>query len=446
MGSWNLDASAQNVDFPDANLAAVVRRTLSLADGADIPQTSLEAITSLFGNRQGITDLTGLEKATGLQYLQLRGNPIRDFTPISSLTNLLNLNLINTGFSNSDISILSPLVNLQYGLFLDQNEISDLQALVNVISTHMPNLNTLYIAENRFRDITPLTTLKDQLRMLGIKGNQIVNLGRLAELTNLIELDLERTGISNLEPLRNLVKLTVLNISENPISDLEPLRNLVELERLYMDGTQVSDLEPLSGLAKLYTLWARWNPFEPGTNPFEPLRGLTAMTRLRVDDTFEAEVRVMFPNISFRDTDFVPPRPEPTPESEPEPEPEPEPKVKPRRIITQCGLGWAPQSQFQHAPVIPKVMIYALEFEYNPAPNAGYTCTVIEIRTGNCIFYHSCRDRKIRPTVEIKSGCYGIIVKPIIKFTLCNAARLGNLASNVGFVFSRACKYFRALL
>ena len=41
---------------------------------------------------------------------------------------------------------------------------------------------------------------------------------------------------------------------------------------------------------------------------------------------------------------------------------------------------------------------------------------------------------------------FRIIVKSTIKLTLSDVARLGNLASNVGFVFSRAGKYFRALL
>ena len=109
LGSLNLTASAQTVNFPDANLAAAIRTRLELPEGADIPQTSLAAITSLSVQRKGIINLTGLEHATGLTFLQLVGNPIRDFTPISSLTNLTNLNLANTGFSDSDISILAPM-------------------------------------------------------------------------------------------------------------------------------------------------------------------------------------------------------------------------------------------------------------------------------------------------------------------------------------------------
>ena len=77
--------------------------------------------------------------------------------------------------------------------------------------------------------------------------------------------------------------------------------------------------------------------------------------------------------------------PPPPPSAEIEPAPiEPEPEVKQRRIlITRCGFGWTPHSQFQLRGELPKVIIYALEFEYTPSPHSGYTCKAIEIRTGD---------------------------------------------------------------
>ena len=357
LGSWNLDASAQNVDFPDANLAAVVRTKLSLAEDADIPQTDLARITSLTGNRKGITNLEGLQHATGLTLLQLRGNPISDFTPISSLTNLTNLTLINTGFSNSDISILSPLTQLQY-LRLGENEIGDLSALVNVISAKMPMLVSLSIDDNGFHDIAPLTALKDQLESLNLNDTQISSLGPLAEFTNLTVLSISRTGISNLEPLRNLVNLGQLFINDNQISDLEPLSGLTNLTRLHTAG----------------------NPFEPDSNPFESLGELTEIQFLTADTTYETQVGEMFPDLAW--TRFYDPRSEPTPEPETS-SPEPEPAVKQRRIIARCGLGWSPHSQYQHHGELPKVMIYALEFEYDPEGHGRYICKTIEIQTGD---------------------------------------------------------------
>ena len=79
LGSWYHTASAQDyVDFPDENLAAAVRSKLGLADDADIPKTSLEAMTLLFSTGGEITNLTGLEYATGLTYLALSDNLIED--------------------------------------------------------------------------------------------------------------------------------------------------------------------------------------------------------------------------------------------------------------------------------------------------------------------------------------------------------------------------------
>ena len=55
-------------------------------------------------------------------------------------------------------------------------------------------------------------------------------------------------------------------------------------------------------------------------------------------------------------------------------------RIRTRLGVTHCGLGWAPHSQYPPPLEQPKVMIYALEFELNPN---GYTCSAIEIRTGD---------------------------------------------------------------
>ena len=47
LGSWHLTASAQTVNFPDANLAAAVRSKLGLAADEDITQTALQELTIL---------------------------------------------------------------------------------------------------------------------------------------------------------------------------------------------------------------------------------------------------------------------------------------------------------------------------------------------------------------------------------------------------------------
>ena len=56
-----------------------------------------------------------------------------------------------------------------------------------------------------------------------------------------------------------------------------------------------------------------------------------------------------------------------------------------RNRLKHCGLGWAPQSQYPPQLEQPKVMIYALEFEFN---QNRYTCSAIEIRTGDATISH----------------------------------------------------------
>ena len=54
---------------------------------------------------------------------------------------------------------------------------------------------------------------------------------------------------------------------------------------------------------------------------------------------------------------------------------------KQRKVnVQRCGVGWAPRGHHLEAP---KVMIYALEFEYDSGLNGGYRCKTIEIRTGD---------------------------------------------------------------
>ena len=118
-----------------------------------------------------------------------------------------------------------------------------------------------------------------------------------------------------------------------------------------------------------------------------PLKDLPALVYLRIDEVFYNANKALVEEII--DAEGIDARsdlcPEPEPELalESESELESEPKVKQRKGIAQCGLGWSPHSQYQHHGELPKVMIYALEFEYDPASHGRYICKTIEIRTGD---------------------------------------------------------------
>ena len=269
LGSWNLCASAQNVDFPDANLAAAVRISLGLAEDADIPLASLQELTQLYADNFEITNLSGLEKATSLTSLAIRDNPISDFAPLGSLINLTLLNLINTTFSISDLTILSPLTSLRR-LLLSGNEISDLTDL-----PAFPNLESLELNRNQITNLTPLANLTapTKLTFLSLSDNQISDITPLARFTGLTDLFLSVNNIRNLSPLAGLTNLELLRISSNQVSDLTPLAGLTKLRDLYFFRNQVSDLTPLAGLTELRDL----RFFNNQVSDLTPLAGLTEL-------------------------------------------------------------------------------------------------------------------------------------------------------------------------
>ena len=141
------EAVAQNVDFPDSNLAAVVRGALGLGATDPIPQTNLAGLTQLEADNAGITNLTGLEQATGLTTLYLRSNQIVDVSPLSGLTNLTWLDLERNQIR--DIRRLTGLTNLGT-LGLGGNQISDIRPLAGLTS-----LTWLDIGENQISDLRP---------------------------------------------------------------------------------------------------------------------------------------------------------------------------------------------------------------------------------------------------------------------------------------------------
>ena len=114
------------VTIPDVNLRTVIANSLGKANGVTITRTDMSTLTRLEAPNSDISDLTGLEFATGLTYLHLDNNGISDVSALSGLTSLTYLGLDNNWIS--DVSVLAGLTSLTY-LHLDNNGISDVSAL-----------------------------------------------------------------------------------------------------------------------------------------------------------------------------------------------------------------------------------------------------------------------------------------------------------------------------
>ena len=127
LGTTGCPLNAAIVSIPDPVLEAVIRDELGLPLGF-LTRGDLLRLRQLDAHaKAGISDLTGLEYATNLTYLNLSGNPVSDITPVASLVNLLDLNLDGTDVF--ELTSLAGLTNLD-SLSVCGTQITDIQPLV----------------------------------------------------------------------------------------------------------------------------------------------------------------------------------------------------------------------------------------------------------------------------------------------------------------------------
>ena len=198
----------------------------------------------------------------------------------------------------------------------------------------------------------PDTNLAAAVRKaLNLGANNPISRTDMARFTFLI---VRRAGIRDLTGLEAAINLTALGLAGNQISDLSPLSSLTNLQWLDISFPPITDLTPLSTLSKLETFIIH-SEFDE-KNPGVLARIIPAHTQIYFVYPTNLGVPVSIARENLT-----------------------------RKTVPRCGLGWAPQSPYAHHLQQPKVMMYALEFEF---AQHGYTCSAIEIRTGDPTLTH----------------------------------------------------------
>jgi len=135
------------VNFPDTNLALVIRDILEKPTGS-INREELLTIKSLTAMSKGIKYLDGLGYLDSLNYLDLSYNEIMD---IEDLAGLSNLNTLSLGYNKLiKVDSLAGLRNLRT-LRLNNNGITIVSFL-----EYLPNLEEAYLSANYIHNIAPI--------------------------------------------------------------------------------------------------------------------------------------------------------------------------------------------------------------------------------------------------------------------------------------------------
>ena len=281
----------QGVIIPDPNLRAKIGEALGKASADRISPSEIATLTDLYARHADISNLTGLEHATNLTYLNLHDNNISDISPLSDLTNLTYLNLhqnnisdlsavsgltdlttLNLGNNNiSDISAVSGLIALTT-LDLYRNNISDISAVSGLTA-----LTTLNLYGSNISDISAVSGLTD-LTTLNLGNNNISDISAVSGLTALTTLNLYGSNISDISAVSGLTDLTTLNLGNNNISNISAVSGLTALTWLSLFGNNVSDISAVSGLTDLTTL----SLYDNNISDLSAVSGLTALTTLNL--------------------------------------------------------------------------------------------------------------------------------------------------------------------
>jgi len=130
---------------------ALSRRIAFYVGEGGVQPEELAQFTELRLPAAGIRDITGLERFTNLQRLDLAKNDLTDLSPLAGLTKLEFLSLEDNAIE--DVSPLAGLTGLKV-LHLYKNRITDVAPLAS-----LTNLDALSLEDNRIKDGTPLRGL-----------------------------------------------------------------------------------------------------------------------------------------------------------------------------------------------------------------------------------------------------------------------------------------------
>lgn len=315
------------VTFDGQGFKDCIAEELGVDPTSDITEGQMATLTSvLCSDGEEIVNLTGAEYLTSATYFRLYDSPITDVTPLAGLTQLTGVdlgfnenltdyspiwgltnlgtlvlsgsgitsldgaenltNLSYIGFSNTEVSDISPLAGLPLtAIWAGSTNVTDISPF-NGNTT----ISDFAIYDSAIGDITPLTTFTNlssvELTGVPLTDADVAKLGTITDLTSLY---LIRTGITDISSLENLTELTQLYVNNNilpleepfnKIADISVVSNFTNLESFGADYNQITDVSPLESLNTLEWLYLGGNNITDIT----PLANLTNLSQLDVAD------------------------------------------------------------------------------------------------------------------------------------------------------------------
>lgn len=291
---YTIGGVVEAVTFADPAIDQTIREQLSLSSDAEIMTDLLWSITNL-SLPDTTRNLSDLSYFTGLRSLVINGISGLDFTVLSQIPSLQELDLSGCTISSNalqsigsltelkklrldscaltDISAFSQLVKLEE-LCLSNNSLEDIGAL-----SLMPLLQSVELSNNPLTSIAALSAC-DKLKYLDISSCSVSSLGSLSEKKQLETLLASNNQIRILDELSSCSKLSVLEVNSNFIKDIAVLTELPSLVRFEANHNEISTLPAFDkDTCLLVYFGVNYNQIEDVTG----LSGINTLNYLNID-------------------------------------------------------------------------------------------------------------------------------------------------------------------
>jgi hypothetical protein len=256
------------VVFENPALELGIRQALNRPQGS-IYQRQLLAVVELDLSGMQITSLDGIEELANLVSLDLRENQIQDISPLSHLMKLESLDLRDNRLT--DLSPLAGLSRLEYVNIYGNSAIRSISPLASLTS-----LKKLVMAGVPARGQEDLLAGLTNLKYLNLRNCGVISTEFLSSLSKLTYLNLHSNpDIRSIHGLAALRHLETLILAHVPLQDQsEQIANLNQLVHLNLRNTGISDISFLGGLPRLQYLNLHSNPHIRSITPLASLTGL----------------------------------------------------------------------------------------------------------------------------------------------------------------------------
>ena len=257
------------IEIPDSALKKQLVSQYDADCDGELSYGEMNSIEFLNAANCGITDLTGLEYASGLEGVNISDNNITDLTPLTKIVGFqylyANGNQIsqipdfrgthlklyeNYGISETGETTRTPIVMFS-GNPVKKEEFAGK-------FPEEPGEDWLEL--NSYND-TPVNIPDENLRKallyLDSDGDGVLTVEDLRKINGSVYYG--NSGIKDLTGLEYAINMTGLQVPNNQITDLAPIKNLTNLMLLDISNNDINDLTPILGLTRLQNLYARNN-------------------------------------------------------------------------------------------------------------------------------------------------------------------------------------------